>query len=210
MLDRLRTEPVRYDFAMAWSDDGEMFCSEVVYHAFRPEGVELWPLRSAMSSPGLVRWLSAMGVRELETLVPSDLEYDVQLAAVAEWRDLAALLDYRLDNAITDVLLEEADAGLDLGYAWYALAAARALKAVSAVEAAVGRAPTIPRGMSADAALRVSALVSTVNPLLKADLVEREAAFLEDNGYRAPYWTLVGLARASLAAVRDELGVALR
>lgn len=186
-----------------------MFCSEIVYHAFRAEGVELWPIRSAMTTPGLVRWLSYMGVREFTTLVPSDLEYDAQLGAVAEWRDVTALMDYRLDNAITDVLLEAADEGWDLGYPWYALPAARVLKAYSVLQDLSGARPKIPAGMSADAALRVDALVSTVNPTIKAALAEREARFFEDNGYRAPYWTLVELARESLVELRDSLAPSL-
>jgi hypothetical protein len=210
MLERLRDAHVPYDFAMEWSDDSAMFCSEVVHHAYRWEGVDLWPIRSAMTSPGLVRWLSAMGVREFETLVPSDLEYDAQLRAVAEWRDADALMEYRLDNAITDALLEEADLGADLGYRWYVLPVARLLKGVSGVATTVGATPTIPRGMSPDAALRVQALVSTVSPAVKAELARREAEHLADAGYRAPYWTLVELARESLASVREELGPALR
>jgi hypothetical protein len=210
MLEQLREAPVRYDFAMAWSDDEAMFCSEVIHHAYRAEGVDLWSVRSAMTTPGLVRWLSAMGVREFQTLVPSDLEYDPQLRAVAEWRDAEALMDYRLDNAITDALLEEADRGADLGYAWYALPAARLVKAGAPLRVMAGGAPMIPVGMSADAALRVRTLVSTVNPLVKSELVRREAEYLEQSGYRAPYWDLVELARESLAAVREELGPALR
>jgi hypothetical protein len=119
-------------------------------------------------------------------------------------------MEYRLDNAITDALLEEADLGADLGYRWYVLPVARLLKGVSVVATTVGATPTIPRGMSPDAALRVQALVSTVSPAVKAELARREAEHLADAGYRAPYWTLVELARESLASVREELGPALR
>ena len=55
--------------------------------------------------------------------MPSDREYDAQLRAVVEWRDVAALMDYRLANAITDALLVDAGRGSDLGYAWFALPA---------------------------------------------------------------------------------------
>lgn len=209
MLERFRAEEVPYDFAMNWSDDGAMFCSEVVSGAYGPEGVDLWTIRSAMTAPGLIRWLAAIGVEEFTTLVPSDLEYDAQLRAVAEWRNVDALMDYRLDNAITDVLLEKADEGTDLGYAPAKLPLARLARMLSFVQSAVGARPLIPMGMSADAALRVSSLVSTVNPTVKADLVARELRFSEEHGYRAPYWTLVDLARESLEAVRDDLGPAL-
>jgi hypothetical protein len=171
--------------------------------------VDLWSIRSAMSAPGLARWLGAMGVRELTTLVPSDVEYDPQVRAVAEWRDAPALTDFRLDNAIIDALLEEAERGTGLGYPWYALPAARGLKAYSVASSVLGGEPTIPDGMSAVTALRVDALVSKIHPVLKADLETRAAAFREERGFEAPYWTLVALARASVAAHREELRPAL-
>lgn len=209
MLARVRSEHIPYDFAMAWEDSGRAFCSEIIYHAYREVGVELWSIRSSMSAPGLVSWLAAMGVREFTTLVPSDLEYDPQVRAVVEWRNAPALMDYRIDNAITDALLEEAERGARLDFAWYALPPARLLKAYSRVGSTVGRAPTIPDGMSASTALRVNALVSRVHPALKEDLVAGAAAYRAENGHEAPYWTLVELARDALAARRASLVPAL-
>lgn len=210
MLDQLRANPVPYDFAMDWAEASKMFCAEVVFHAYLEQGVELWPIRSAMSAPGLVRWLSGMGVREFQTLVPSDLEYDPQLLPVVEWRNAAALQEYRLDNAITDVLLEDADRGTDLGYAWYTLPMGRVLKGLSVAQSWLGWQPIIPTGMDASAALRVSALVTVVNPTLKGDLLLRESQFLDEQGFRAPYWILVDLARGSLSDLKSDLSPALR
>jgi hypothetical protein len=209
MLARIRAAHVPYDFAMAWQDEAAAFCSEIIYHAYREQGVDLWSLRASMSAPGLVRWLADMGVREFTTLVPSDLEYDPQLRAVVEWRNTPALMDYRLDNAIIDALLEEAERGARLGYAWYALPAARLLKAYSAGRSALGARATIPEGMSAATALRVDALVATVHPAIKEDLLARHAGFRAANGYEAPYWMLVQLAREALAAERAALAPAL-
>ena len=45
------------------------------------------------------------------TLEPSDLEYDPQLTVVAEWHDPGTLFKDHLDNAVTDVLLEDANSG---------------------------------------------------------------------------------------------------
>lgn len=198
-----------YDFAMDWRDPGEAFCSEIVYHAFRERGVDLWPIRSSMSASGLVRWLAAMGVREFESLVPSDVEYDPSLRLVAEWRNAPALMDFRYDNAIIDALLEEAERGAGLGYAWYTLPIARLLKGYSTMISLFGGQPPIPRGMSAATALRVDALVSRIHPVLKADLLDRAAAFRAERGYEAPYWTLVELARGSLADAKVGLAPAL-
>ena len=209
MLARVRDGHMPYDFAMDWRDPGEAFCSEIVFHAYRERGVDLWPLRSAMSAPGLVAWLAAMGVREFNSLVPSDVEYDQQLRAVAEWRDAPALMDFRLDNAITDALLEEAERGATLGYAWFALPVARLLRGYSVLRSAVGATPTIPPGMGPSTALRVDALVSRIHPPLKENLVARAAGFRVERGYEAPYWSLVELARESVSELRDSLAPAL-
>ena len=209
MLARVRAGHIPYDFAMRWDDAAAAFCSEIVHHAYISQGVDLWTYRSAMSAPGLVEWLAAMGVRELTTLVPSDVEHDPQLRAVVEWRDADALMEYRMDNALTDALLEEAEGGARLGYAWYALPGARALKAYSVLQGALGRRPTIPEGMSADAALRVDALVTGVHPPLVTALGERAARHRAEHGREAPYWTLVELARETLAAERASLDPAL-
>jgi len=209
MLARVRAEHIPYDFAMEWEDPSAAFCSEIVHHAYRGLGVDLWTLRSAMSAPGLVDWLGSMGVREFTTLVPSDVEYDPQVRAVVEWRNAGALMEYRLDNALTDALLEEADRGARLGYRWYALAGARVLKGYSLVQGAVGARPTIPEGMSAATALRVDALVSGIHPPLVAALTERAQRYRAERGHEAPYWTLVALAREALAAERASLAPSL-
>lgn len=210
MLRHVRETHIPYDFAMEWADPSRAFCSEIVYDAYREQGVELWAIRSSMSAPGLVDWLGRMGVREFTSLVPSDLEYDPQVRAVVEWRNAPELMDYRLDNAVTDALLEEADRGARLGYAWYALPFARLLKAYSIGQDVLGAQPTIPQGMSAATALRVNALVSRVNPTVKASLKRHADAFRSERGFEAPYWTLVALAREALAEEEATLPPALR
>jgi hypothetical protein len=194
-----------YDFAMRWQDPNEMFCSEVAHHAFRRAGMELWPEKSQMSAPGLAAWLGGLGVRELTTLVPSDLEYDPQLLPVAEWRDLGLLRKDRRDNAIVDALLEAADAGARLDYSPARLPLARLVKAWSVVQDAVGSDPVIPRGMSAAAALRVQALGNHVFPALAAAVEEEEARFFAERGFAAPYWQLVRFAAERLEALRPRL-----
>jgi hypothetical protein len=209
MMQRVRQGHIPYDFAMTWDDPATMFCSEIVFHAFRGQGVELWAFRSSMSSPGLVRWLAAMGVREFTSLVPSDVEYDPQLRAVVEWKDPTSLMDFRLDNAVIDALLEEAERGADLSYPWHRLPLARGLKLFSVTQTVLGRIPIIPQGMSASTALRVQSLVSGISPTVKAELESRAREFREELGYEAPYWDLVRLAREALAAKRRSLGPAL-
>ncbi len=210
MLERVRARGARYDFAMDWRDPDRMFCSEVVYHAYQTVGLDLWAVGSTMSAPGVVAWLASLGVRHFSTIIPSDLEYDPRLGAVAEWRNVAGLRDYRRDNALLDALLEGADRGDRLGYPIWSLGAARLVKTWSTAQALVGGQPVIPTGMSAGAALRVQALVERVHPVLLAALERSESEFQRAQGYEPPYWTLVELARSALAEHRAALAPALR
>jgi hypothetical protein len=188
---------IPYDFAMDAQDPARLFCSEVAAQAYRRLGVGLWPARSHLSSPGTRRWLAAMGVRHFETLVPSDLEYDPQLRVVAEWRDPEALRQDHLDNAVTDALLEAADAGAPLPYPRWKLPVARLAKAWSALLVAAGRVGPVPEGMSATAALR-SRSFGELHRALRERVEARAAAHRAERGYAAPYWTLVRLAREEL------------
>jgi hypothetical protein len=118
---------------MNYRDPAKQFCSEVASSNYLTVGVTLWTAISRISSSGLRSWLAAFGVRHFETQEPSDLEYDPQLSVVAEWRDLETLFQDHADNAVVDTLLEEADAGVRLGYPRWKLPFARLVKAYSAL-----------------------------------------------------------------------------
>jgi hypothetical protein len=180
-------------------DPTRLFCSEVAAQAYRALGIGLWPAASQVSSPGLRRWLSALGVRRFETLEPSDLEYDPQLRVVAEWRDVEALRKDHHDNAVTDAMLEAAAAGAPLRFSLWQLPIARAVKAYSAALNALGRVGPVPEGMSATAALR-SRWYGSVHERLRRRLDARAAEHLAARGHPAPYWRLVRFAREELAA----------
>ena len=124
-LSRARAGHVAYDFAMDYTDPPQLFCSEVASSAYRDQGVTLWTGLFTLSAPGLRRWLAAFGARHFETQEPSDLEYDPQLAVVAEWRDSAWLLRDHVDNAVIDAMLEGAERGDVLRYPWPALPVAQ-------------------------------------------------------------------------------------
>jgi hypothetical protein len=163
--------------------------------AYREHGITLWTGISTITAPGLRRWLSSFGVRQFETQEPSDLEYDPQVAVVAEWRDAASLFDDHIDNAVTDVMLEGAERGDQLEFDWYALPLARLLKGYSWMRASLGGVGTIPEGMAPAAALRNRAYGDR-HAARKAALRTASERWTAENGYRPPYWVLVSLARA--------------
>jgi hypothetical protein len=194
MLDRARAGHIPYDFAMDYHDPARLFCSEVASSAYHEHGLDLWAGISTISSEGLRRWLGSFGVEHFETQEPSDLEYDPQLVVVAEWRDAASLGDDHLDNAVTDVMLEGAERGNDLTFAWYALPPARLAKAYSWLLERFGGVGPIPEGMSAAAALRNRSYSERHAALAVAVRVAADR-WKAERGYPPAYWTLVELAR---------------
>ncbi len=198
-LEAARRAHVAYDFAMDWASPDELFCSEVAYAAYAARGVRLWTGLSSMSSPGLTRWLAAVGVRHFETVAPSDLEYDPQVRVVAEWRDPETLFDDHVDNAVLDVMLEGAERGEPLDYDAARLPLARLAKAWSLVLEAFGEIGPIPEGMSATTGLRIQWLQAR-HAAIRDGIRARVAAYRAEHGRRPPYWALVAMGREAAGA----------
>lgn len=196
MLARARREHIPYDFAMDYTDATALFCSEVASAAYRAQGITLWSGLSTISGSGLRRWLSEFGVTHFETEEPSDIEYDPQLVVVAEWRDPDELARDHLDNAVIDAMLERAEAGEDIPYAWWRLPLFRIAKGYSAVLNWFGKIGPVPEGMTAVAAVRHTVFAERQQVI--AGRVARLARQLaEKQGYPPAYWGLVELAKAS-------------
>ncbi len=191
--DGVRKRHIPYDFAMDFKAPSKQFCSEVASHAYSSFGVNLWSIITTMSSPGVVKWLGDFGVRHFETQAPADLEYDPQLVVVAEWRDRDALWQAQVDNAVIDAMLEGADRGSRLTYAWYLLAPTRLVKAYSVMLNYFGKVGPVPEGMDAGTALK-SVELDKMHKRLKQEVLASAALFEEKNGYRPPYWDLVRIA----------------
>jgi Permuted papain-like amidase enzyme, YaeF/YiiX, C92 family len=204
MLARAKARHIPYDFAMDWKDATAFFCSEVPYHAYQSIGVDLWSSPSHLSSPGLVAWLGSLGVRHFVTLVPSDLEYDPDLAAVAEWRNPDTLQQDRLDNVTMDALLEGAEQGARLDYPWYQLPVAEVVKTWSVFQMFLGFKPVIPEGISASIALRVDSLSKKVHPVARQKIELTARCYETSHGHQPPYWVLMDMARRIVLNHRGE------
>ena len=191
-----------YDFALDYRHHAAMFCSEVVSAAYEPYGMRLWMGMSHISSPTLTAWLGSLGVRHFETQEPADLEYDPQLRVVAEWREAPALRQAHLDDAVTDVMLANAQPGQPPPFSRLKLPFARAAKAYSVVLSWFGRLGPIPEGMSATTALRADKYKAD-HAAVKERLEKLAAAFQKTHQYSPPYWELVRLATQALAELRS-------
>jgi hypothetical protein len=185
---------IPYDFEMDINESEKQFCSEVASSAYKKFGITLWTGFSTISSIGTRNWLAAFGVKYFETQEPSDLEYDPQISVVAEWRDAETLYKDHLDNAVTDVMLEEADSGKVLSYKWYLLPIGRAMKFYSVILNIFGNEGPVPEGMSAEAALK-NINYSDTHEKIKLKLIFLADQFKIEKGYTPPYWELVDLAR---------------
>jgi hypothetical protein len=196
-----RGRHIPYDFSMDFSDHDKLFCSEVASVAFEHFGVTLWMGLSSISSPGLASWLAGFGVTHFETQEPSDLEYDPQLAVVAEWRDLRTLFADHVDNAVVDAMLEGAERGDALEYPRILLPLARLAKLYSSTLNAFGLVGPVPEGLSAAGALRTRRFIQT-HALIRDRLLRMAQEFERGHGYTAPYWELVKLARRARSEIR--------
>jgi hypothetical protein len=185
---------IPYDFAMDHTDPGKQFCSEVASSVYQTLGVTLWANRSHLSTPGVVSWLGALGVRNFETQEPSDLEFDPQLQIIAEWRDPDTLFQDHVDNAVIDAMLETAERGVPLDFHRWKLPAVRLAKAWSVLLNQVGGVGPVPEGMSATTALRVQKLKAD-HAAGKAHVLAAVGKFKSEQGYVPPYWELLRFAR---------------
>jgi hypothetical protein len=200
VYDKTLVTHLPYDFAMNVSDTNKMFCSEVGSFAYRQANIILWQNPSTISGKGITNWLHAFGVENFVTQMPCDLEYDPQLAVVAEWRDATTLFKDHIDNAVMDVLLEEADKGKVIQYDWYLLPMARLIKGWSILQNRLGNVAKIPEGMTATQALKNQYFVDIYQRLKTAALVEIER-FEQQHHYRPPYWKMLAIIRSKLTVI---------
>lgn len=184
---------IPYDFKMNFKDSSAMFCSEVGSFAYAKQGIKLWQAASTISSPGIRNWLHTFGVENFVTQMPSDLEYDPQLAVVAEWHNATTLLKDHIDNAVIDVLLQRANAGEQIDYNPWMLPIARVLKGYCLFLNSMGKEGLIPEGMSATQALKNTTFVDMHQRLKQHTLIAADN-FQKERGYLPPYWQLVKLA----------------
>ncbi|MCA0445665.1 MAG: hypothetical protein LCH54_05495 [Bacteroidetes bacterium] len=193
-LSEAKIRHIPYDFKMNYEDSSALFCSEVGSFAYRKMGIQIWKSVSTISSQGIVNWLNAFGVENFVTQMPSDLEYDPQLAVVAEWRDPETLLQDHVYSAVMDALIEKADAGEELSYNPFMLPFIRIFKAYCWTMNQFGNVERIPEGMSSTIALKNQEFVSRFQKLRQSTETKVDQ-FRKKNGYLPPYWQMIQLAR---------------
>lgn len=193
MFDESQNRHIPYDFKMNFYDSAAMFCSEVASYAYRKNGLQFWQPVSTISSPGIVNWLHDFGVTHFVTQMPSDLEYDPQLAVVAEWRDPETLFKDHIDNAVMDAMLERANAGASIDYNTWKLPLVRMIKGYCIIKNIFGKTGIIPEGMSATRALKNQSFVA-MHHRIKLITEQKVKEFIKLKQYKPPYRQLVQFA----------------
>jgi hypothetical protein len=190
------TRHIPYDFKMNFHDPSSMFCSEVGSSAYQRYGIMPWQVISTISSPGVVRLLHEFGVENFVTMMPSDLEYDPQLAVVAEWRDPQTLLKDHIFNAVMDVMLEHSDTEEVIRINPWMLPFARIVKGYSVLLNLFHKEGPIPEGMSATQGLKNNAF-EDLHSRIRSKTEEKVRLFIARYGYIPPYWQLIAMAKES-------------
>lgn len=195
MFEEAQKRHIPYDFKMNFYDPEAMFCSEVGSYAYKEYGVQLWPAESTISSDGIVKVMNTFGVENFVTQMPSDLEYDPQLSVIGEWRDMNALFEDHLYNAVIDAMLVCAENGEEIEYNLWLLPVVRVVKGYSMILNWFGKVGPVPEGMSALEAAKSEAFIDR-HESLKQEVRDKADTFREENGYQPPYWELVRISES--------------
>jgi hypothetical protein len=196
---------IPYDFTMLLDDDSALFCSEAVALAYRDEGVSLRPERGGLDTPGVIRIMGPLGVREFISLMPQDLELDHRFSEVAEWIYPETLRKDRIEEALLTELFLEAERGASLQTTAFVLAGSRLLRGFSDLQSFLGASPAIPAGLSPSGAARLHCYQKYVYPVLFEDILMKTEEYKRTRGYEPPRWALSEFAAQALQENRERL-----
>jgi hypothetical protein len=104
---------VPYDFGMKMDDSSEMFCTEIVYEAFKMASrgkVRIGRYRTTFN-PKNRDLLDRFGVRTDSMYAPSDMEIEPEFELLGEWRDLSRVTTNQMMDAVLTKVLEWGDRG---------------------------------------------------------------------------------------------------
>lgn len=101
-VQRKTKENIPYDFAMDVTTPNELFCSELVSHAFSEVTAHKLEVPLFLSALTMKNrdFLSKIGVKTHVTFAPADIEVDPRFELVAEWRDFTRLNESHMHDAI--------------------------------------------------------------------------------------------------------------
>ena len=102
------TGNIFYDFAFDQESSENLFCSEIASHAFdhvSRDQVRLPMFKSKLQSRK-PRFVQKLGIKSLESFVPSDIEVDPRFKMLAEWKHAAGIQDALEKDAVLRAMYE--------------------------------------------------------------------------------------------------------
>lgn len=99
---------IKYDFAIDFSDDSQMSCSELVLWGYRKSsGGQLQiPAEYSELNESMKKILSYVGVKPGKVLTPMDIEVDPNFQILTEFRDYRLLRESRFRDAIFKQMMD--------------------------------------------------------------------------------------------------------
>lgn len=106
---------IKYDFGFSMDDSKQLFCSEVVSHAFElaSEGAVKLPHVQSQLFARKPTFVEKLEIKAAESFIPADIEVDPRFEIVAEWRDANRIVDTFEKDALMQSVYEWND---KLGY----------------------------------------------------------------------------------------------
>ncbi|MCO4795140.1 MAG: hypothetical protein KC493_15590, partial [Bacteriovoracaceae bacterium] len=110
-----KKDNIRYDFAMDYSEEKKLFCSEIIYWGYRnaSNGELDVPMYKTKFNKGLIPFLNVMGItisennfESFDTFAPGDIQFDPRFEMVAEWRNPQKMSDSRVKDMILTKMFE--------------------------------------------------------------------------------------------------------
>lgn len=109
------TGNILYDFGFVYEDSSQIFCSEVISHAYDhvTEGKLKIPLFQSRLLDRKPEFVKKLGITVSESFIPADIEVDPRFTVIAEWRDANKIRDNLEKDAILGAMFRWND---DLNY----------------------------------------------------------------------------------------------
>jgi hypothetical protein len=96
-----RGDNIKYDFGLDMQTDERLFCSELVYWAYRHASNDQLklPLNLSVLDPRVSKFHQSIGIFVNQAFLPADMEIETRFQWVAEWRDYSQIRSTHIKDA---------------------------------------------------------------------------------------------------------------
>ncbi len=178
---------IKYDFAFNMHDHERLFCSEVAREGFEvaSRGTVMVPAFASHLTMKNRDLMERLGISEVQSFIPADMEIDPRFTMIAEWRDFAKLPTvWKKDAILTSIYAWMENEGYEFdSNAWLQVKGglARALRNLGFIE------DRMPTYMTQDTIV-LNFMLDDVVEELESILAEKEKTHRRATGYGLSYY----------------------